>query len=81
MGARFEIDIMLGPPGGGGGGGGVTWVNFCWVRASDLSEPLPHYSLFCGHILDPIFDTFGKKYFSQSQLSHFVFMHLPYKAF
>ena len=28
------------PPGG-------TGVNFCWVCAAGLSEPLPHYSLFC----------------------------------
>ena len=32
-------------PGGRGGGG--TWVNFCWVCATGLSDPLPHYSLFC----------------------------------
>ena len=29
---------------------GVTWVNFCWVCAAGLSEPLRHYSLFCGQI-------------------------------
>ena len=29
---------------------GVTWVNFCWVCAAGLSEPLPHYSLFCGQL-------------------------------
>jgi len=28
------------PPGG-------TWVNCVWVCAAGLSEPLPHYSLFC----------------------------------
>ena len=32
----------------GGGGGGIAWVNFCWVSAAGISEPLPHYSLFCG---------------------------------
>ena len=37
------------------GGGGVTWLTFCWVCASGLTEPLPHYSLFCGHIIDPIY--------------------------
>ena len=31
---------------GMGGGGGVTLVNFCWVWAAGLPEPLPHYSLF-----------------------------------
>ena len=31
-------------------GVGVTWVNFCWVCAVGLSEPLPHYSLFCGQL-------------------------------
>ena len=35
---------------GGGGGGGVSRVEFCWVCAVGLSEPLPHYSLFCGQL-------------------------------
>ena len=30
----------------GWGGGGGTWVNFCWVCATGLSEPLSHYSLY-----------------------------------
>ena len=38
------------PGGGGGGGGGGTWINFCWVCAAGLSEPLPHYSLFRGQL-------------------------------
>ena len=32
------------------GGGWGTWDNFCWVCAAGLSEPLPHYSLFCGQL-------------------------------
>ena len=36
--------------GGEGGGGRGTWVNFCWVCAAGLSEPLPHYSLFCDQL-------------------------------
>ena len=43
-------------PGGGGGGG--TWVQFCWVCAAGLSEPLPHYSLFLWPVIDPILVTF-----------------------
>ena len=39
----------------------VTWLNFCWVCAADLSEPLTYYSLFCVHIIDPILVTVGKK--------------------
>ena len=31
-------------------GGGVTWVNFCWVRAAGLLEPLIDYSLLCGQV-------------------------------
>ena len=34
----------------GGGDGGIAWVNFYWVFAAGISEPLPHYSLFCGQI-------------------------------
>ena len=33
-----------------GEGGRVTRINFCWVCAAGLSEPLPHYSLFCGQL-------------------------------
>ena len=44
-----------------GGGGEGTWVKFSWVCAAGLSEPLPHYSLFCGHFVDPILITLGKK--------------------
>ena len=29
---------------------GGTHVNFCWVCAAGLSEPLPHYSLFRGQL-------------------------------
>ena len=31
-----------------GGEGGVTLVNFYWVCAAGLPEPLPHFSLFWG---------------------------------
>ena len=55
--------------------------NFCWLRAAGLSEPLPHYSLFCGQIINPILVTFWQMQFSWSQLSHFLFMALPYRAF
>ena len=46
----------------GAGGKGGTWVNFCWVCATGLSAPLPHYSLFCGQliIIDPILVTLGQ---------------------
>ena len=30
--------------------GGGTWVSLCWVCVAGLSEPLPHYSLFCGQL-------------------------------
>ena len=40
---------------------GVTWVNFCWVCAASLSEPLPHHNLFCSHIIDPSLVSLGKK--------------------
>ena len=34
-------------------GKGGTWVNFCWVCAAGLSEPLTRYSLFCGQLQTP----------------------------
>ena len=40
------------------GGGGGTWVQFCWVCAVGLPEPLPHYSLFLWPVIDPILVTF-----------------------
>ena len=41
---------------------GDTWVSFCWVCAAGFSQPLPHYSLFCGHIIiDHILVTLEKK--------------------
>ena len=59
---------------------GVSWVNFRWEYAAGLSEPLP-YSLFCGHIIDPTLAILGKRQFSQSQLSYFLFMDLSYNDF
>ena len=38
----LEVEPAAALPGGG------NWVNFCWVCAAGHSEPLPHYSLFCG---------------------------------
>ena len=63
------------------GGGGGTWVNYRWVCAAGHSEPLPHYSLFCGPIIDPILVTFGQMEFSRYQLTHFLFIPLPNRAF
>ena len=31
-------------------GGRGPWVNVCLLCAANLSEPLPHYSLFCGQL-------------------------------
>ena len=45
-------------------GGGVTWVNFFWICAAGLSDPLTHYSLFCGQFKDFILVTFEKEQFS-----------------
>ena len=50
----------------GGGGGEGNWVNFCCVNAADLSEPIPHYSLFSVYSVAnyrphlPILVTFGQ---------------------
>ena len=41
-------------------GGGGTWLNFCWVCAAGLSEPLTHYSLFCDQLQTPSQSPFGK---------------------
>ena len=49
-GFRNQIDIHRAIATPGRGGGEVTWINFGWVCATGLSEPLPDYSLFCGQI-------------------------------
>ena len=45
----------------GGGGEGVLGLIFAGVCATGLLGSLPHYSLFCNHIIDPILATLGKK--------------------
>ena len=50
IGEANKPNFFCRPGGGGGGQGGGTWVNFCWVCATGLLEPLPHCSLFCGHL-------------------------------
>ena len=38
-----------------------TWVNFCWVCAAGISEPLrSHYSLFVGQLKTPPWSLLGK---------------------
>ena len=34
--------------------GVLTSIRFCWVCAAGLSDLLPHYSHFCGQIIDAI---------------------------
>ena len=45
--ATLKIGVILSPlhP-----RGGATWVNFCWVCAAGLSEPLPHYRPHVSHL-------------------------------
>ena len=66
IGSIFFCLQVDGPITGGGGliNGGVyrqqfllrevTSIIFCWVCAAGLSDLLPHFSLFCGQIIDPI---------------------------
>ena len=35
-------------------GEGGTWVNFCWVCAAGLTDPLPQYSLFLVWVIDQV---------------------------
>ena len=43
-----------------GGGRGGTWVNFCWVCAAGLSEPLTSYKSILWPIIHPTLVTFGQ---------------------
>ena len=47
---EYDLVKILEAEGPPGGAGEATWVNFCWVCAAGLLEPLPHYSLFCGQL-------------------------------
>ena len=54
-----------------------TWVNFCWVCAAGLSEPLTHYSVFSSQfIIDPMLVTFVEIY-PKSLLAR---IYLPLKS-
>ena len=57
---------------------GVSWVNFSGYVL--LASPTPLKSIFW-LVIDPILVAFGQMLFLQSQLSHLLFVHLPYKAF
>ena len=66
----------------GRGAGGVTWVNFCCACAAGISETLPHYSLFCGHIIvNSILVTLGKKYSCNLNLVTFCLCIYLVKSF
>ena len=56
--------------------GGLLVSFFCWVCAAVLSEPLAHSSLLCGQLQTPPQSLLGKC----NILSHFLFVHLSYKA-
>ena len=47
---RNQLESIENPRGRGGGGEEGTLVQFCWVCAAGVSEPLPHYNLFCGQL-------------------------------
>ena len=32
----------------------VTWIYFYWLCAAGLAVSLAHFSVFCGHITNPI---------------------------
>ena len=80
---EFNYHLLQNPmkiwgPEGWGGGGLHSWVNFCWVCATGLSEHLPHYRAILWPNIDSILATFGKMSFSRSQLGHnFLFTRLP----
>ena len=59
------------------GRGGCTWVYVCWVCSTDLSEPLPHYSLFFGQLQTPSQSLFGKCNFrNPSFVTFYLYIYL-----
>ena len=58
-----------------GGGGGGTWVKFCWVCATGISEPLPHYSLFLVY-----FEANYKPHLSHFWANDFLTLKVPKKC-
>ena len=58
---------------------GGTWVNFRWVCATGLSEPYPIIVYSVANYYRPhLSHSWANMKFSRSQLSHFLFMYLPY---
>ena len=60
-----------------GGGQPLPWIHH-WAG---LLKPLLHYSLFWVSIIWPHLCHFWKNVIFGKPFSHFLFMHLPYKAF
>ena len=62
--------------------GGVTWVNFCWVCAAGLSEPITHYSLVYSVVkYRPHLSYFWENVIFTIPPGNFLFTYLPVKAF
>ena len=61
------------------GGGGRVRLMFARYVPLASQSPYPIIDFFFWPIIDPILVTFWKMQFSRSQVSHFLFMHLPYQ--
>ena len=75
--SQFKQKLLIQDKGNNPGGGGYLGqflLGMCrWPLRTQLLTNWP--------IIDPILVTFGLMYFSRSQLSHFLFMPRPYRAF
>ena len=60
-------------------GGGLHWLTFAGYVPAGLSAP--HYSLFCGHIIDPILVTLTEKEIFAIPTKSLSVKHLLFKAF
>ena len=82
MQSQFKVDFAPGWGGGGGEVAGLLGLILAGYVRLGLSEPQLHVSIFLANYRPHLHHFWANVIFAiPSLVTHFLFMHLPYKAF